>query len=420
MVEGLFGVQPDLLAGELRVTPGFPASWDHASLRHPEVGLDYHRTGEMETYVIESRFGKPLELRLELPARGIDATVTVDGQAAAWRWLEQAAPRPSIEIRCPLGIRTEIAVAWTGVSRLTESDVVGRGRRTAPPDGSAVGAQSRCAQSEVPSNLRAQQDCAPTDARMSEVGYDWRTPLPAATRWETVDLAPHFNDRVTNIFKHEYRSPRSPWCSLAIPKQGLGGWAGEVNATAEIDDTGLRAVAAADRGRLVLPNGVPFATPGPGAAPNIVFTSQWDNFPRETTVPLGGRARHLYLLMAGSTNWMQSRLANGEVVVTYADGTTARLPLCNPTNWWPIEQDYFIDDYQFLRPEPIPPRVDLKSGLVRTPELPGFAGQGRRIPGGAATVLELPLNPQKDLQSLTVRALANEVVIGLMAATLER
>jgi hypothetical protein len=165
---------------------------------------------------------------------------------------------------------------------------------------------------------------------------------------------------------------------------------------------------------------VPFATPGPGAAPNVVFTSQWDNFPCETTVPLGGRAQHLYLLMAGSTNWMQSRLDNGEVVVTYADGTTARLPLRNPTNWWPIEQDYLIDDYQFLRSEPIPPRVDLKTGLVRTPELPGFAGQGRRIPGGAATVLELPLDPQKDLQSLMVRALANEVVIGLMAATLER
>ena len=42
------------------------------------------------------------------------------------------------------------------------------------------------------------------------------------------------------------------------------------------------------------------------------------------------------------------------------------------------------------------------------------------MPGGAATVLELPLDPEKPLASLTVRALANEVVIGLMAATLER
>jgi hypothetical protein len=193
-----------------------------------------------------------------------------------------------------------------------------------------------------------------------------------------------------------------------------------VNASAEIDDAGLRAVAGANGGRLVLPNGVPFATPGPGAAPNIVFTSQWDNYPREVTVPLGGKARRAYLLMAGSTNAMQSRLDNGEVVATFANGTTARLALRNPTTWWPIEEDYFVDDYQFRRPGPIPPRVDLKTGRVRLLDATGFRGQGRKIPGGAATVLELPLDPAKDLRSLTVRTLANDVVIGLMGLTLER
>jgi tRNA U34 2-thiouridine synthase MnmA/TrmU len=42
---------------------------------------------------------------------------------------------------------------------------------------------------------------------------------------ETVDLAPVFNDRVTQIFRNEYLSPRSPFCSLSLPKQGIGGWA---------------------------------------------------------------------------------------------------------------------------------------------------------------------------------------------------
>jgi len=32
----------------------------------------------------------------------------------------------------------------------------------------------------------------------------------------------------------------------------------------------------------------------------------------------------------------------------------------------------------------------------------------------------VPLEPQRNLKSLTIRALANEVVIGLMAATLVR
>jgi hypothetical protein len=165
---------------------------------------------------------------------------------------------------------------------------------------------------------------------------------------------------------------------------------------------------------------VSFATPGPGDAENIIFTSQWDNYPRETTVPLAGKARRVHLLMAGSTNAMQSRLDNGEVIVTYTDGTTSRLALRNPETWWPIEQDYFIDDYQFRVDGPLPTRVDLKTGKVRPLDAATFKGRGRVVPGGAATVLELPLDPAKELRSLTVRALANEVVIGLMAATLER
>ena len=38
----------------------------------------------------------------------------------------------------------------------------------------------------------------------------------------------------------------------------------------------------------------------------------------------------------------------------------------------------------------------------------------------AAVVLDLPLDPQKEVRSATVRTLANEVVIGLMGITLAR
>ena len=244
--------------------------------------------------------------------------------------------------------------------------------------------------------------------------------MDAARAEATVDLAAHFNDRVTQIFKNEYRAPRSPFVSLALPKQGIGAWAGHVNETAEIDDAGLRTAAAKNGGRISLPNGVSLATPGEAGAKNIVFVSQWDNYPREASVPLAGRARQLYLLMAGSTHHMQSRIDNGEVIVHYTDGATERLALENPTTWWPIEQDYFIDDFQFRVEAPLPLRVDLQTGHVRVLERETFKGRGGKIPGGAATVLALPLDASKELQSLTVRALANDVVIGLMAATLAR
>jgi hypothetical protein len=220
---------------------------------------------------------------------------------------------------------------------------------------------------------------------------------------------------VNAIFKTgKYQTPRAPYVTLALPAQGIGAWAGHLNALPVIDDAGLRAL----HGTLALPNGLRFATPD-GAAPNVLFTSQWDNYPREATIPLHGQARRAFLLMAGSTNFMQSRIDNGEIVVTYADGTQARTALRNPDNWWPIEQDYFVDDYQFPLCGRLPVRVDLKTARVRVLDPASFKGRGREIQGGAATVVEVPLDPSRPLRSLTLRTLANDVVIGVMGLTLD-
>lgn len=250
---------------------------------------------------------------------------------------------------------------------------------------------------------------------------NWNIKSPADSKWETVDLSAYFNDNVTEIFKHRYESPRVPYPTVQIPLQGIGNWCYPL-VEADIDDTGLRALAGTD-GVFGLPQGMPFATPGPGGEKNIVFTSMWDNFPEAVSIPLSGRASHAYLLMTGATNPMQSRLDNGVVEVEYEDGSKSVLPLRNPDTWWPIEQDYYRDGYAFDWDHPFPPRVHLKTGLITRKfdhytSIKGFSD--RVIDGGAATVLDLPLEPGKALKSLKVRALANEVVIGLMGVTLVR
>ena len=204
-----------------------------------------------------------------------------------------------------------------------------------------------------------------------------------------------------------------------MAKQGLGTWC-HPHDTFTIDDSGLRKSAAANGGHLRLPNGVPIATPSAKDARNIAIVSQWDNHPRQVDLPLTGRATKAYLLMAGTTDAMRSRCDNGELIVHYQDGSSSRVPLDNPNTWWPLETDYFIDEFAFSRPGPLPLRVDLKSGRVRVLEEKSFIGKGGSVPGGAATVLDLQLDPAKELKSLTVRAVANEVLVGLMGVTLER
>ena len=52
-------------------------------------------------------------------------------------------------------------------------------------------------------------------------------------------------------------------------------------------------------------------------------------------------------------------------------------------------------------------------------EIGAKGADGGEIKGGAATMLCMPLNRKKKLQSLTLRTLSNDVVIGLMAVTLQ-
>ena len=388
LVEGLFGLRPDALAGTLNIEPGWPEQWSYAVFRAPHLNMNFHRDERLDRYVITagSSTSHPFKrVRMKLRMLGETALVNVGRKEVISLISQDDRGRRWLSFTFPLGKRQEVFVEWAGNSPLATPDTAGSPVK------------------EPPQNAARENTAEP------------------AAKYAPVELGPFFNDRVNEIFRPgKYRSPRSPFVSLAIPAQGIGAWAGHVNATADIDDSGLRRASAAGGGRVTLPGGVPFATPGIPDAANIVFTSQWDNYPRSVSIPLTGRARRVHLLMAGSTNHMQSRFDNGEVVVEYQDGTRERLALHNPTNWWPIEQDYFIDDYQFRIAAPIPPRLDLKTGLVRQPPEGDFRGRGGVVPGGAATALEIPLQYGKELRSLTVTALANEVVIGLMAATLVR
>ena len=219
-----------------------------------------------------------------------------------------------------------------------------------------------------------------------------------------------------DIFKNQYLSPRPQTTTLQIPVQGIGEWC-HPQLTAEINDSVFRTLI--QNGEFVVA-GVPFRTPAEGQ--NIIYTSLWDNYPDAVTLPLKGKASRAYLLMAGSTNHMQSRIDNGLVIATYTDGTCDTLALRNPDNWCPIEQDYYIDGKAFQALQPRPYRVCLSNGIVSRDlgEALHIQGvYGREIPGGAAQLLTMSLNPKKRLRSLTLRTLSNDVVIGLMAVTLQ-
>ena len=227
-------------------------------------------------------------------------------------------------------------------------------------------------------------------------------------RCTPINISRFFNANVSDIFAQKYLSPRSPYTTLCLPTQGIGDWC-STKRTAHIDDSGLRAQS--QKGRVGLLD-IPFLTPQKGQ--NIIYTSLWDNYPDSITIPLRGSGSHIYLMMAGSTNAMQSHFTNAEVRVRYADGTTETLELRNPDNWCPIEQNYRDDGMAFALPSPRSYRFALSTGAVSRNL------EKSQISDGAGQLLDMPINPNKKLKDITLVTIANDVVIGLMAVTVQK
>ena len=367
LVQGLFGVIPHALYGGCYLQPGFPAEWDSVTLRTPYIEYTFTRKDGKDRYEITQHFAQPLKMILvQQSADGI--TRYIEGTDEVHQVIEA----PTLH-------------------------------QPATPFASRQPSQ------------------------VQEPGAKWGLDEPDVLRpFVKQSIASCFNSEVDDIFRNKYLSPRPQTTTLQIPVQGVGEWC-HPQYTPEINDSVFRTLV--KDGQITVA-GVPFLTPKEGN--NIVYTSLWDNYPDSITISkFSSSARYssAYLLMAGSTNHMQSRIDNGLVIATYTDGSRDTLRLRNPDNWCPIEQDYYVDGKAFKTTDPRPYRICLGQAsadgkLIVSRDLGKVLNirgvYGREIPGGAAQMLRMPLNPQKKLKSLTLRTLSNDVVIGLMAVTLQK
>ncbi|MFD1257291.1 DUF4450 domain-containing protein [Mucilaginibacter terrae] len=529
LVEGLFGIKPNILHNRLTIKPGLPAQWAYASLNVPDIQFNFKRSGLTDSYTITTALPKSVALNFELTARAAQVKqITVNGKPAKWTNLSLAVGQPVIQIAAGTHKQYLIKVTWGNETLDNNPEILhcipvktyvrAFGKATilkvADPQGvfanqsftphqltwtskPATGNHTAFVQLKQgaltwwqPLDLITHKQAIdirfeveqPTDQlKFKLYNYDdkgnikvqvnpglkhafeqymilerktlsaevsvplqhlipgsnhirltyngqtidttiinWRITSTSNKTMQTVNMTSKFNDQLTHIFTNQYLSPRPQSVTLQLPTQGIGNWCYPLT-TANIDDSGLRKLAGADN-RFETPQHIPFATPG-GEGKNIAFTSQWDNFPHSISIPLNGSASHAYLLMAGSTNPMQTRLVNGTVIINYEDGTRQLLELKNPENWWPVEQDYDNDGFAFNTNAAKPLRVYLKTGTASLTfknytGIKGFSNKG--IDGGAATVLDLCLNPAKKLKSLELITVANDVVIGLMGVTLVR
>lgn len=451
LVEGLFGIVPDALHQTLLIRPGLPQEWDHASLKIPDLIFSFKRNGKKDEYKLTPSFTIQMGLKMRIKARSNSIiSLKVNGKSTTWSNVDHAISTPEIEFNIAPAKNYNIEVVWgkghLPKTKLEDKYDLGSGidvnfadaKITKIYDPQGVLDQPVTVDGNLKAIIKGEVGNRTAFVQIQLQDFTYWYPLCFETietdkkenqilnltdsKWknqklETIALSTFFNDEVGQIFKNKYLSPRPNTTTLQLPTQGIGDWT-NTKLNPEINDAGLRQLAGANN-EFTLPSGIVFKTPSTAKIKNIVYTSQWDNYPAQVEIPLYGKANAAFFLLAGSTNPMQSRMDNGEIVVYYTDGSTEKLPLRNPENWWPIEQDLYTDGFAFDTGADRPLRVHLKTGKVIT-AANADEWNGKEIEGGAATALGIKLNPAKTLSKLTLSALCNDVVVGLMAVTLSR
>lgn len=221
-IEGLYGITPNALEGKCIIRPGFPAAWDSASVHTPYLDYSFRRVGDKDIFDIEQNFARPLQIVIRQNMGGgkyKDTELTAD----KLQHVELATIKPVDN--------DEVEVKNT----YTLADAVAE--QTADRWGTMTG-----------------------------VGNDFDQLNDGKRRMVNMDAA--FNSEVSDIFKNQYLTPRSPYTTLCVPTQGMGDWC-STKKLAKIDDSKLRSMVK-DGSFETLP-GLSFRTPAEGK--NIAYTS---------------------------------------------------------------------------------------------------------------------------------------------------
>jgi hypothetical protein len=159
-------------------------------------------------------------------------------------------------------------------------------------------------------------------------------------------------------------------------------------------------------------DGVPFKSPREG--PNIAAVALLNrNFPAKMSFPVEARGRTLYLMISGMTHPIQSHVTNLQVRLSYADGTVEGHDLVNPhdigdcwSTWFGPYFDTPANAFENIGGRKGPRGLCEVADPTRPVEVDTIAH-----------LLSFSLRSDEELRAVEVRAIANDVVFGVMGAS---
>ena len=462
LIEGLFGYRPDYPNNIVVIAPTLPSTWANFSFFGADVTLDFFaQLGSVQLSVTLTRPVELLEVRIPLLAdAGMCAIQTlgdviINGAPQHSTWtsrIEANWGQPLLIVRItaagtflisnisisqttlgaiPCGDLSSIYANTTeglsltlalpssrnitlfnfsdpqsifveGSAEITESGIIGNVAN------GTKGVHAVIGYSQTSGGLPFATIFKITIAPSAPPPLPPPTPLPSAT-WAFIPITP--NADVTQIYKpNTYLSPRPQTCGVRIGTDGYSAWSFTYWGTkTPIVDLSNVANITVSTGVIKTSQGARFLfSDEPAGGANIQFASLWDNYPAVTNVSIPTTslpgATISYVLVAGSTNPMQTLLPNAVLRFYYDDSTFDMIELIPPHNFWSLSiwgVDYDIINDRFTMPNGEPPDVRLGNNC-------------------RAMVYAQVIPEGRVLLNVELEVLSQEVVIGLIAVSLAK
>jgi len=443
VVEGMYGICPNRPRGIVKLSPQFPSHWSEAAIKTPHFAYRWKRDDHQVSIRWESPVTTAIELRLPLRAKQVDR-VTVDGKAISYR-VEPGVGLSWLTLKSPTGVHGAIGISYVAAAITPASPVTWKeGEHAALKladhfatsflDPQGVLQQARIEGGVLQGTVAGEpgvrllflksgnQSCpywAPLTVRVEPrqpvMKKTWSPPVVKAKdlhAWKLVNLSHVFNASVTEVLGRVAKASQPPSPPAFAVNHDY--WKDHITsrvAPNNPSDAAWRQKIGPDQIGWTC-DGIPFNSPKQGR--NIAVVTRAGGFPSKVEVPLRAAGKDLYLMLSGMTFPPQSHVVNLRVVLHYADGGQQAIDLTNPFDigdcwgtWLWRFHDTAANGFENLGGRFGPPGSSAAGDLTKPIAV-----------DTEAHLVRIPLLPGRALRAFSVEAVANDVIYGLMGASI--
>lgn len=438
IVEGLFGVRPNIDQGKIAIRPQLPDDWDHASFQRDGLAMRWKKSGEKQSLQVQTN--EDIKAVVEIPVQSAVKNVTINGKNADYS-IKPAMRHAIVLVETQSGggiVEVETAPKnWQIVApaKATAGDIItiqlngldgykvidkyhffeivdkSSHQLTAKikrPGSGLAGLFFECTKGNInwiePVTI---ETLPPTAKEFQELTI--KKTIPEQSEFVQLDLSQSCTDNINTCFDHNFHwdaeervdASYTGWFSDITKQPGIHYWTQPLFVLNEAVPQQIKV------------GDIPFKL---GKMDRSLDKSQKNlimlantpprEIPTSAVIPINSRKLHkIYLLSLNMHLPQKSYVPAVEIIVHYQDKSTTELQMISPLNFDCYYQNNAINTVAY--PISTKPGYSMKERLWKEHEN-----------GFHLTMTDVACDPLKKVTSIEIKSIATETFFGLAGVTL--